>query len=224
MSPATEPFRLRDIAVAAYGPSVVTSIGHGAVMPVLALRARDLGADVGTAALVVGLLGVGMLVTSLPAGAVIARIGEKRALQVAGVVDAAAMAAAALTHSVLALGVAVAVSGMAWTTFLIARQGFMIEAVPAQYRARALSTLGGTYRIGIFLGPLIGAGLISWAGLTGVFWLALAMSLGPPGWPAWSRTSAPRAGPPSVGPATCPCGPCSPPSAGRSRPSGPRSS
>ena len=54
-------FRLRDVAVAAYGPSVVNSIGHGAVMPVLALRARDLGADVSTAALVVGLLGVGML-------------------------------------------------------------------------------------------------------------------------------------------------------------------
>ncbi|MEJ7795195.1 MAG: MFS transporter [Nocardioides sp.] len=172
-----QEFRLRDIALPAYGPSVVISIGHGAVMPVLALRARDLGADVSTAALVVGLLGVGMLLASLPAGALIARVGEKRALLLAGLLDAAAMAAAALTDSVLGLGLAVVVSGMAWTTFLISRQGFMIEAVPAAYRARALSALGGTYRIGVFVGPLLGAVLIGWTGLTAVFWLALAMSL-----------------------------------------------
>jgi len=170
-------FRLRDIAVAAYGPSVVISTGHGAVLPVLALRARDLGADVGTAALVVGLLGVGMLITSLPAGVVIARIGEKRALQVAGVVDAVAMGAAALTDSVVGLGAAVVLSGMAWTTFLISRQGFMIDAVPPPFRARALSVLGGTYRIGVFVGPLVGAALIHVWGLPAVFWFALAMSL-----------------------------------------------
>ena len=32
---------------------------------------------------------------------------------------------------------------MTWTMFLIARQGFMIDAVPVAYRARAMSTLGG---------------------------------------------------------------------------------
>ncbi len=175
--PAPDGFRLREIAVAAYGPSVVISTGHGAVMPVLALRARELGADVGTAALIVGLLGVGMLIASLPAGVVIARIGEKWALAFAGLLDAVAMAAAALTDSVAALGAAVVLSGMAWTAFLISRQGYMIDAVPAQYRARALSMLGGTYRIGVFVGPLIGAGLIHAGGLPAVFWLAVAMSL-----------------------------------------------
>jgi len=169
-------FRLREVAVAAYGPSVVISTGHGAVMPVLALRARDLGADVGTAALVVGLLGVGMLIASLPAGVVIARIGEKRALQFAGVLDAVAMGAAALTDSVAGLGAAVVLSGMAWTTFLISRQGFMMDAVPPAYRARALSMLGGTYRVGVFVGPLVGAVLIHGWGLPAVFWFAMVMA------------------------------------------------
>ena len=174
---STAEFRLRDVALAAYGPSVVISVGHGAVLPILALRARDLGADVGTAAFVVGLLGIGMLLGSLPAGSLIARIGEKRALVGAGLLDAAAMAAAALTGSVAGLGGAVVVSGMAWTTFLISRQGFMIDAVPAPYRARALSTLGGTYRVGIFVGPLLGALLIHRWGLASVFVLALVLSL-----------------------------------------------
>ena len=151
---ATEAeFRLRDIAVAAYGPTLVSSIGYGAVTPMLALRARDLGADVGTAAFIVSLFGLGMLLASLPSGAIVARLGERRTLLYGGFVDAVAMVAAARGHPVLALGIAVVVSGMAWTAFLIARQGFMIEAVPVSHRARAMSTLGGTFRIGIFVGP-----------------------------------------------------------------------
>ena len=43
-SPAGADFRLRDIWLAAYGPSIVSAIGHGAVMPILALRALELGA------------------------------------------------------------------------------------------------------------------------------------------------------------------------------------
>lgn len=176
-TPAGADFRLRDVALAAYGPSAISSIGHGAVMPVLALRARELGAEVSTAALVVALLGVGMLLASLPAGALVARIGERRALVVVGFLDAAAMAAAAVTESVPALGGAVVVSGMSWTVFLIARQGWMIDAVPLRYRARALATLGGTYRVGVLIGPLLGAGLIRLGSLTWVFWLAAAMSV-----------------------------------------------
>jgi MFS family permease len=176
--PAARPdFRFRDVALAAYGPTVVNSVGHGAVMPILALRARDVGAEVSTAALVVALLGVGMLLGSLPAGAVVARIGERTTLVVFGMVDAAAMAAAALTESVVGLSAAVVVSGIAWTAFLIARQGFMIDAVPLQYRARALAALGGSHRVGVLVGPLLGAALIGGSGLTAVFWLAAGTSV-----------------------------------------------
>ncbi len=172
-----EPFRLRDVGLTAYGPTVVNAIGHGAVLPVLALRARDLGADVSVAAVVVALVGVGSLVTALPVGALIARIGERRALVLAGLLDAAAMGAAALATSWPVLAVAVTVSGMAWTTFMMARQGYLIDVVPPGFRARAMSGLGGSHRIGLLLGPLFGAGLIELAGLRAVFWLAVVTSL-----------------------------------------------
>jgi MFS family permease len=170
-------FRLRDIALPAYGPTVVNSVGHGAVLPVLAIRARDLGADVSTAALVVAVLGVGTLVASLPSGAFVARVGERRALFAAGLVEAAALLAAALTPSVAGLALATAATGAAWAVFLIARQGFIIDAVPPAYRARALSTLGGSHRVGVFVGPLLGAALIHVSGLPAVFVLAAACSV-----------------------------------------------
>jgi MFS family permease len=176
--PGTEdqPFRLRDVALTAYAPTVVNSIGQGAVLPVLALRARELDATVSTSALVVGLVGVGMLLGSLPAGAVVARVGERRMLLYAGLVNTAAMAAAALTDSVVALGAAVVASGAAWTGFLIARQGFMIDAVPVAHRARALAALGGSGRVGLLVGPLLGAALIPAFGLVSVFVLAAVVS------------------------------------------------
>ena len=103
-TPGTSSFRLRDIALAAYAPSAVSSVGYGAVIPVLALRARDLGAGVDLAALIVALLGIGQLMTSLPAGALVARIGERRMLVGCGVVDVVAMVYAASAGTVLGLG------------------------------------------------------------------------------------------------------------------------
>ena len=87
------------------------------------------------------------------------------------------MALAALTDSVLGLAVGVLLSGVCWTLFLIARQGFMIDVVPVTHRARAMSLLGGSYRVGVLVGPLIGAGLIALTDLTSVFWLGAAMSV-----------------------------------------------
>lgn len=179
MTTETTPgeFRFRDIAVVAYAPSIVSAMGHGAVMPVLALRATDLGADASMAAFVVALLGIGSLATSLPAGSLVARIGERRTLMGAGALDAVAMTVAFLSSSVAVLAVAVFVSGMSWTAFLIARQGFLIDATPLSHRARAMALLGGSFRIGVFVGPLLGAGLIHVFGLHVVFLFAAAMSL-----------------------------------------------
>lgn len=175
-SATREGFRLRDIAFAAYGPTIVSAVGHGAVMPVLALRARELGADVSTAALVVALLSIGSLASALPTGAIVARIGERRTLVIAGLLDTVAMLAAATTESVLGLSAAVVLSGTTWSAFLLARQAYMIDAVPPSHRARALSLLGASHRVGVLLGPLLGAGLIHFFDMRAAFVLAAAMS------------------------------------------------
>ncbi|GHH65716.1 MFS transporter [Promicromonospora soli] len=169
-------FRFRDIAVVAYLPSVVSSIGHGAVLPVLAIHAGNLGATTALAALVVALLGIGQLANSLPSGAIVARLGERRTLVIAGLVDAVAMLAAFFVPSVWLLCVCVFVSGMSWTAFLQGRQGFLIDAVPITHRARAMALLGGSMRLGVLVGPLLGALLIHLFGIRSVFVLAACAS------------------------------------------------
>ena len=73
-------FRLRSIAVSAYGPTVVAAVGAGAVLPVVALSALALGASPSVAALTAGLTLVAELFFAVPAGALVHRIGERRAL------------------------------------------------------------------------------------------------------------------------------------------------
>ncbi|MEW1954682.1 MFS transporter [Terrabacter sp. NPDC080008] len=156
-SPRQGAGSLRAIALSAYGPTLLGSMGAGAVTPIVAVSARELGASVGTAALLVAMLGVGQLLGDLPSGALAARIGERRALLIAAVVEAVGMVLAALAGGLVVLFAGVLVVGLAGSLFGLARQAYLTEAVPVAMRARALSTLGGVNRIGSFVGPFIGS-------------------------------------------------------------------
>lgn len=168
---------LREIAVAAYGPTLLASVGSGAVAPIIALSARELGAPVGLAALLVGTLGIGTLLGDLPSGALVARVGERRALLLAAVVEAVGMLVAALATSLAALFVGVLVVGLASSLFGLARQAYLTEAVPIGMRARALSTLGGVHRIGYFVGPFLGSLVIARWGTDAAYVVGVVASL-----------------------------------------------
>jgi MFS family permease len=167
----------RQLVITAYGPTILIAIGQGAILPLVALSARELGASVGTAAFIVALIGIGQLVGDLPAGALAARIGEKRALIAACALDAIALLGAFLAQSVVFLAIAIAVTGVAGAVFNLARQAYLTEAIPIPMRARALSTLGGTFRIGLFIGPFIAAGIVTRWSIGAAYGFAAIMSL-----------------------------------------------
>lgn len=167
----------RDLALSVYLPTALSFIGFGAVIPLIALTAHDLGASTAQAALVVALLGVGGLVGALPAGSLTQRFGERRSLVASLVVDAVCMLVAALATSVWVLAAAVFAMGLSGAVLMIARQSFMTEYVPYAFRARALSTLGGVFRIGALLGPLAGAAVVTLFDLRAAYWMAIGTSL-----------------------------------------------
>ena len=165
-------FSLKKIAIPAFGPSVLFGIGNGAVLPVIALSARDLGASLALAGLIVALVGLGSLVCNIPAAIITSRFGERRSLIGASLLCVIAFLTCMLAPSTWALGVAVVLFGMATSIFHLARQTYLVEVVPLSMRARALSALGGTQRIGMFIGPFAGAGLMHFIGISGAYWVA----------------------------------------------------
>ena len=165
-----DSFSLRKIAVPAFGPSFLFGLGEGAILPVIALTVRQLGGSVALAALMVTLIGIGSLVTNIPASMITTRYGERWAIVGAGAWGALGMALCVLAPNLVAFGVGVFMVGMASAVFGLARQSYLTETVPFRYRARALSTLGGVMRIGLFLGPFVAAGLIHVMGIGGAYW------------------------------------------------------
>lgn len=167
----------RSLLTSAYLPALLYETGLGAVTPVVALVAAELGAGLDRAALVVALVGVGQILGDVPAGALAARVGDRRAMIVAAGVACVALVTCALAPTLPVLGAGVLVMGAASAVFHLARQAYLTEAVPVVNRARALSTLGGVARIGVFLGPFLGAGVLHLGGLRSVFWLAVGTSV-----------------------------------------------
>lgn len=171
-------FSLRKIALAAYGPSVLFGVGIGAMTPVIALSVRGLGASYAVAGLVAALVGLGSLVSNIPAALLVNRYGERRAMIGASLLSAVAMLIAMAAHMVWMMAVATLLVGAAASVFQLARQSYLVQAVPLAMRARALSVLGGTARIGAFVGPFAGAGLIALMDLPGAYLLAMIAMLG----------------------------------------------
>ncbi|MCD6682158.1 MAG: MFS transporter [Burkholderiaceae bacterium] len=135
-------------------------VGEGAILPIVPLTARDLGASVAAAALVVTLIGVGSLVSNVPASIVTRRFGERRAMVGASLWAALAMLLCMFARELAVFSLAILMIGMSAAVFNLARLSWLAEAVPVPYRARALSTLGGVLRIGLFLGPFVAAAAI----------------------------------------------------------------
>lgn len=168
---------LRSIALPAFGPTAVWSVGIGAAVPVVALSARDLGASVALAAAFVLIESLSAFVSSLPAGSLVARIGERRALTAAAVVDALGALLAVVAQNLWTLGLAIGLMGTTGSVFLLARQSWLTARAPVRIRARAMSTMGGVQRIGLFVGPFVSAPIIAVWGTRAAYAVAVVAGI-----------------------------------------------
>lgn len=147
-----------------YGPTVLFALGEGAVIPLIPVLATNLGADLATAGLVASALVVGQLCGNFPAGWLVMRLGERLTMAIAGTVALLGVLGLVFAPNVGLLSASVFLIGMCAAAFALARHAFMTAKVPFSFRARALALLGGSFRLGMFIGPFLAAALL---GLTG---------------------------------------------------------
>lgn len=178
MSDTETGFRFRSIALPALLPSLLFAIGEGSIIPIIPAIAQDLGAGLAFAGFIAAMIMVGELIGDIPSGWIVSRIGERRAMVGASLVSIIGVTTCIVASGPWMLGVGIFLLGLSTATFALARHAFMTTFVPLQYRARALSTLGGTFRAGWFVGPFIAAGLIALTAHAAiVFWVHLGCAV-----------------------------------------------
>lgn len=172
-----------------YLPALIFAIGGGAVLPVLVLAALSVGFDEAGSSAAVGIFGFIAILISPIIGRVISRIGDRSALIGGSVIAFVALGGFLWTlqfpgtptaQIVFVLSIVLLAIGA--NTWSLARQAYVAESVPATWRARSLSTLGGMMRIGQLIGPLVATALLAVWALQSVFVLnvvlvALALAL-----------------------------------------------
>ena len=174
---AQHPFTLSSLTFSVYPPTFLSSIGQGAVLPIIPLFALELGASVAAAAVVMGMRGLGLILFDLPSGVAVSRFGDKGAM-VAGTAMVAVVAlGASATTSVAVLSTLMLVMGGGWAFWQVARLAYVSEVTPNEQRGRAVSLVGGVNRAGNFVGPILGGFLGKYYGLESAFYAQAVMGL-----------------------------------------------
>lgn len=158
--------RYRRLFWPVYAPSTLFGMANGATIPVQVVAAMHLGASASLAALVVAAVGAIQLLTTVHAGRLVDRLGDRRSMLLA-TLAAGALEAGSITALIwagpgaLALFVATTLlRAPALNVWSLARQAFVAERVPTGQVGRAMTGLGGTARIGNLVGPLLGGLLL----------------------------------------------------------------
>jgi MFS family permease len=147
--------------------------GESGLIPLIPASAEKLGADIPTAAFVAGLVLIGTLVADLPAATIVNKFGERISMIWAAFMAAAGTLLAVFATNIFMIGAGVFLLGMTAAIFGLARHSYIAETAPKEYRARALSLLGGMFRLGAFIGPLIGAWIIQNYGIQNIYWMSI---------------------------------------------------
>ena len=173
----TAEFSIKSLLYPVFLPSFLFSIGEASLIPVIPASAEALGADIPTAGIIAGLGMLGTLFADVPAVKFVNYLGERRAMITAAGLAASGILLAVFAANIWMLSIGIFLTGACHAVFGLARHGFIAEAVPLEKRGRALAILGGTFRGGGFVGPLLGAGVVAIWGVSSVYWLPVVFSL-----------------------------------------------
>jgi MFS family permease len=170
-----ENYQIKSLVVPVFLPSLLFSIGENSMIPLIPASALAMGADLGTAGLIAGLVMTGTLIADLPAGKLVDRIGERSSMIYSAAAGAIGILLSVFAVNLYMLGAGILILGAASAVFALARHSFMTEHIPLSHRARSVSILGGMFRGGSFFGPLLGAWVVHIGGPGAVYWVAVVV-------------------------------------------------
>jgi MFS family permease len=152
-----------------YLPSFLFSFSIALLAPVLPLYATELASSYGLAGLVLAGESLGSLLSDLPAGLLLSRLGLKRSMTMGAATILLSTVMLFWVDSVAsALGCRL-LAGFGNALFGVARHAYISSEAGVDRRGRTLALFGGVNRIGRFAGPAIGGMVAASYGLRAPF-------------------------------------------------------
>jgi len=168
-APGNQTFSPRQLIPAVYAPSLLHAVGAGMLGPALPLYAHELEISLLSIGMLAALQGLGAVAMDVPAGLLVSRIGGRAAMSLGMLASGAGSLALALSTTPNQLFLAVPLAGAGTAIWATSRLAHVADVAPAEQRGRALAMVGGTGRIGLAVGPVIGGLLSQQLGLRAAF-------------------------------------------------------
>lgn len=154
---------MRDQVGPVYIPSFLSAIAQNAIMIMLPLYALQFENGAALAALMLGVRGVGVMVSDVPAGMLVSKLGDKWVMVAGLALLIAVTAAAAVFESPLGLVFVALGSGIGTGLWMIARLAYITEHIAVEQRGRVIALMAGVQRASALIGPVLaGVGVQVW--------------------------------------------------------------
>lgn len=150
------------LIVAFYLPSVLIAIAASILSPVLPLYASNLTQAYFLVGIILAAIAIGRVVGSIPSSWLLKNYGIKNTMLIGLWVSLLPMLLLFFTRN-LWLNIALLfIVGIGLSIYSISRHAYIAVVIPLEIRGRAIGLLGGVFRTGKFIGPVIGG----WLGAT----------------------------------------------------------
>lgn len=154
-----------------YLPAFLFAFSQSLLLPVLPLYAQSFNIPYSLVGLVLAGDALGMIAGDLPAGMLMRRIGQKRAMSAGLLLTGVSTAGLFLAPNVAWVVALRAVAGVGVSLFAVSRHYFLTEMAPPASRGRIIALFGGLFRLGRTLGPVVGGAMAVAFGLRASFLL-----------------------------------------------------
>lgn len=168
---------IRRLLIPIYLPSLLVQTGVGMLVPVLPLYLKDeLDLSFSMVAVVIAAAGLGGMLSQIPAGMLLAKTSERSVMIAALLLLATSTGLLGVTGLAIALIAFRLAWGVGSTGWLLSRQTLMTRAAPPHTRGRAMSLFGGTQRLGVLIGAVLGGVLLDQTGSQTTFMIVAGVT------------------------------------------------
>jgi MFS family permease len=173
----TENFKKRSLALPVYLPSLLFEAALSSLLPILPASATEYGVGLAAAGAVTAAAMLGTLLFELPASTIVNRLGERTSMIVATVIAALFGFLGFLNLGYWPLLFIAMGFGAMFSLFGLSRHSLLAAQVPVSHRAKSMSLLGGSFRGGAALGPILGSLAVAQFGTEAAYLVASALCL-----------------------------------------------